>query len=81
MGAKGEAGNTQPGAGVLVGSIKLIDSSSIANFDLSTGAGSNDWTGWAMCDGRNGTQDLRGRCVFQQSSNNDGTPNSSPLML
>ena len=27
----------------------------------SNGLGINDWEGWAICDGRNGTPDLRGR--------------------
>jgi hypothetical protein len=31
------------------------------NFDLSTGLGRNERTGWAICDGRNGTKNRGGR--------------------
>lgn len=32
-------------------------------FDITTGVGVNEWIGWALCDGRNGTPDLRGRFI------------------
>lgn len=43
-----------------VGTILEVDTQAIANFDINgTGLGSGSWSGWAFCDGRNGTPDLR----------------------
>ena len=50
--------------GWCTGDVKEIDCTLdyiIANFDLATGLGLNERTGWALCDGRNDTKDRRGR--------------------
>ena len=58
----------------------------------SNGLGINDWEGWAICDGRNGTPDLRGRFPIAKTDTNTtsvkGTsvptitdvPSSNPLI-
>ena len=48
------------------------------NFNTSTGLGyaNNPWEGWAICDGRNGTPDLRGRFVVGMSDANPDLGNS-----
>lgn len=45
-----------------VGEIKLVGSQAVLNeFSLGTGLGSGKYRGWALCDGRNGTIDMRSR--------------------
>jgi len=49
-------------ASVPVGTV--IETDSVASFSAVTGLGSGTWENWALCDGRNGTPDLRGRFVI-----------------
>lgn len=44
-----------------VGSI--LETDDVSLFDATTGLGSGSWQGWALCDGRNGTQPIAGRSV------------------
>lgn len=44
-----------------VGSILEVDD--VSSFSAATGLGSGSWRGWALCDGRNGTQAILGRVV------------------
>ena len=43
-----------------VGSVKMFSGSTAGKFD-GTGLGINEWTGWALMNGANGTDDARGR--------------------
>ncbi len=42
-----------------IGTIQIAKA--LTDFNASTGLGSGKWKGWALCDGQNGTLDLRGR--------------------
>ncbi len=55
-------------AALPVGSIQMTDD--VSDFDTVTGLGSGGWIGWALCDGQNGTPDMKGRFVvgFDASS-------------
>lgn len=44
-----------------IGSIIMIDN--VSSFNLTTGLGSGAWTNWALCDGQNGTPNLKGRFI------------------
>ncbi|MDO1449586.1 hypothetical protein Q0590_25135 [Rhodocytophaga aerolata] len=46
-----------------VGSIIMVDGDSIAYFDVVTGLGDDIYVNWALCDGQNGTPDLRGKFI------------------
>jgi len=43
-------------------------------FDTSTGVGTGDWQGWALCDGQGGTPDLRGRFIVGYGPTWSGGP-------
>lgn len=43
--------------------IEMIDADDLFLFDGATGLGQSIWAGWALCDGRNGTPDLRARFI------------------
>lgn len=56
-----------------IGTVKMfypIGGTLSTYFDTSTGLGnlSTGWDGWAMCDGRNNTPDLRGRFIVGLSN-------------
>jgi microcystin-dependent protein len=42
-----------------IGTIQMAKS--LNDFNTTSGLGSGPWKGWALCDGQNGTLDLRGR--------------------
>lgn len=44
-----------------IGSIMMTDS--VVSFNVGTGLGSGAWLGFALCDGQNGTPNLKGRFV------------------
>lgn len=48
-----------------IGTVKMYGGNLSGKFDISTGLGvvGSDWQGWALCDGRNSTPDLRGRFI------------------
>lgn len=48
-------------ASVPIGTIIMTDD--VADFDLGTGLGSGTWANWALCDGQNGTPNLKGRFI------------------
>jgi microcystin-dependent protein len=52
------------------GTILMIGSSEIDNWFNMLGAGIGEYKGWFICDGRNGTPDLRGRFVVGRDSLN-----------
>jgi hypothetical protein len=65
-----------------IGTVKMYYSSNytagaaaIGDFD-GNGLGKigTDWEGWALCDGRNGTPDLRGRFPVGRTDANPNTP-------
>lgn len=55
-----------------VGSILMVDA--VAGFDINTGLGSGGWQGWALCDGQNGTPNLKGRFVVGFDKDSAVTP-------
>lgn len=60
---QGRLDELEPIAAVLSGNpILMIDADSIDYFGLD-GLGTDMWDGWALCDGRNLTPDLRGKFV------------------
>jgi hypothetical protein len=63
-----------------IGTVKMYGGSLSGKFDISTGLGvvGSEWEGWALCDGRNGTPDLRGRFVagYTYTFTGDSSTNS-----
>lgn len=60
------------------GSVKYFSGVVSGNFD-STGLGIGEWYGWALCNGKNGSPDLRGRFIVGQGNtdvNNYGYVNN-----
>ena len=43
------------------------------------GAGTGEFSGWYICDGRNATPDLRGRFIAGQSNTNTGNPGGTTI--
>ena len=57
-------GTAGAAANANIGSIIFIDNDQFPSFNTVDGLGSGNWLGWALCDGRNGTIDMRFRTPF-----------------
>lgn len=50
--------------GMRAGAIVILDGISVASFDGTGLATDGNWVGWALCNGNNGTSDLRDKFVL-----------------
>jgi hypothetical protein len=54
--------------GLPFGLISIIQNVSLAAFDVTGRATAPDWLGWCLCNGQNGTDDLRDRFILGAGS-------------
>jgi microcystin-dependent protein len=59
----------------------IFITSNLTNFNTSTGLGNGDKFGYALCDGQNGTFNLRGRYILGYDKSSPTTPIDNTLNL